>query len=95
MNIGGLALTEFRENHMKHIPEENHEVSPAELAQRLELPFKNLLLLRRALTHRSYANEHHEALEDMNAWNFWVMRFWILLPEPGYTIISPKWQKVN
>jgi ribonuclease-3 len=64
MNIGGLALTEFRENHMKHIPEENHEVSPEELAQRLELPFKNLLLLRRALTHRSYANEHHEALED-------------------------------
>jgi ribonuclease-3 len=40
------------------------EESPAELAQRLELPFKNVLLLTRALTHRSYINEHPEALED-------------------------------
>lgn len=37
---------------------------PAELAQRLELDFKDLLLLSRALTHRSYLNEHSEALED-------------------------------
>ena len=41
-----------------------HEESPGTLAQRLELPFKNLLLLTRALTHRSYINEHPEALED-------------------------------
>jgi ribonuclease-3 len=60
----GLALPEFREAHVNHIPEGNREESPAELVQRLELPFNNLLLLRRALTHRSYVNEHQEALED-------------------------------
>lgn len=38
--------------------------SPAELAERLNLNFKDLLLLSRALTHRSYLNEHSEALED-------------------------------
>lgn len=38
--------------------------SPAELAQRLHLSFKDLLLLSRALTHRSFLNEHTEALED-------------------------------
>ncbi len=49
---------------MNNVPEGNQEESPAGLAQRLELPFNNLFLLRRALTHRSYINEHHEALED-------------------------------
>jgi len=49
---------------MKHIPEGNHEESPSALVQRLDLPFKNLLMLTRALTHRSYVNEHPEALED-------------------------------
>ncbi len=38
--------------------------SPQELAQRLGLKFKDMLLLSRALTHRSYLNEHPEALED-------------------------------
>jgi ribonuclease III len=38
--------------------------SPQELAQRLNLPFKDILLLGRALTHRSYLNEHPEAIED-------------------------------
>ncbi len=38
--------------------------SPAELAQRLNLKFKDMLLLSRALTHRSFLNEHTEALED-------------------------------
>jgi ribonuclease-3 len=38
--------------------------TPAVLAQRLGLPFENLLLLTRALTHRSYVNEHPDALED-------------------------------
>lgn len=37
---------------------------PQELAQRLRLPFKDVMLLGRALTHRSYLNEHPEALED-------------------------------
>jgi ribonuclease-3 len=42
----------------------DQEESPAALVQRLDLPFRNLLLLTRALTHRSYINEHPEALED-------------------------------
>ena len=33
-------------------------------ALRSRLPFSNYLLLSRALTHRSYLNEHAEALED-------------------------------
>jgi ribonuclease-3 len=37
--------------------------TPAALAKRLSLPVSNLLLTR-ALTHRSYINEHPEALED-------------------------------
>lgn len=38
--------------------------SPEALAERLSLPFSNYLLLSRALTHRSYLNEHPEAIED-------------------------------
>jgi ribonuclease III len=38
--------------------------TPAELAKRLGLPFLDNFLLSRALTHRSYLNEHPEALED-------------------------------
>lgn len=49
---------------MSHHPEEGMEKSPASLAERLGLPYKNLLLLTRALTHRSYVNEHPEAVED-------------------------------
>jgi len=37
---------------------------PHEFAQRLNLPFNDNLLLSRALTHRSFLNEHPEALED-------------------------------
>ena len=40
------------------------EETPEQLANRLKLPFKNMLLLRRSLTHRSYINEHPESLED-------------------------------
>jgi ribonuclease-3 len=38
--------------------------SPLELAQRLNLDFSDVLLLSRSLTHRSYLNEHPEAIED-------------------------------
>ena len=38
--------------------------TPLEFAKRLDLRFHDNLLLRRALTHRSYMNEHAEALED-------------------------------
>lgn len=38
--------------------------SPADLVKRLALPFTDLRLITRALTHRSYVNEHEEALSD-------------------------------
>jgi ribonuclease-3 len=37
---------------------------PQELAERLQLEFNDWLLLSRALTHRSFLNEHPEAIED-------------------------------
>ncbi len=40
------------------------EESPQDFAKRIELRFNNLGLLTRALTHRSYLNEHKEAVED-------------------------------
>ena len=49
---------------MEPIQGERLEESPQELAQRLELDFFDYLLLSRALTHRSYLNEHPEAIED-------------------------------
>jgi len=38
--------------------------SPVDFKTRLGIPFTDILLLSRALTHRSYLNEHPEALED-------------------------------
>lgn len=38
--------------------------TPQEFGRRLNLPFVDWLLLSRALTHRSYLNEHNDALED-------------------------------
>lgn len=38
--------------------------TPEAFAKRIGLPVNNWLLLSRALTHRSYLNEHPEALED-------------------------------
>lgn len=38
--------------------------TPAALVKRLRLPFSDLHLLTRALTHRSYVNEHPEVLQD-------------------------------
>jgi len=38
--------------------------SPQEFAERLSLSFSDPFLLTRALTHRSYLNEHPEAIED-------------------------------
>ncbi len=38
--------------------------SASDLSRRLNLPFSNLSLLTRALTHRSYVNENPNTLED-------------------------------
>lgn len=44
---------------------EKRDFEPAaSLKERLGLPFSNLHLLRRALTHRSFVNENPDALED-------------------------------
>lgn len=45
-------------------PKEFRSETPQEFAKRIKLPIKDWLLLSRALTHRSYLNEHFEALED-------------------------------
>lgn len=50
---------------MEHLYQGDLRVEdPQEFAQRMNLPFKDNLLLSRALTHRSFLNEHPEALED-------------------------------
>ncbi len=43
---------------------DNGVESPEAFARRLHLPIKDMLLVSRALTHRSFLNEHPEALED-------------------------------
>ena len=43
---------------------ERLEETPQKLAKRLGLDFCDYLLLSRALTHRSFLNEHPEAIED-------------------------------
>ena len=40
------------------------EESPQDFARRIGLTFTNMGLLTRALTHRSYFNEHKDAIED-------------------------------
>src|SRR5512136_1474202 len=46
--------------HGSNTPEE----SPLEFSQRMGVKFNNIGLLTRALTHRSYFNEHKDAIED-------------------------------
>jgi ribonuclease-3 len=46
------------------LTERNSQELPVQLAARLNLPFDDLRLLTRALTHRSYVNEHPETVED-------------------------------
>jgi len=38
--------------------------TPEQLSKRLNLPFRDVFLLERALTHRSYLNENKDAIED-------------------------------
>ncbi len=46
------------------LPEVQPEESPQDFAKRTGLTFNNIGLLTRALTHRSYFNEHKDAVED-------------------------------
>jgi ribonuclease III len=45
-------------------PDEKSLETPEMFVRRLNLPFSNISLVSRALTHRSYLNEHAEAIED-------------------------------
>ncbi|HDD56309.1 MAG TPA: ribonuclease III [Chloroflexi bacterium] len=49
---------------MKRSVDQERLESPQEFNARMGLGFKNLMLLTRALTHRSYINENPHALED-------------------------------
>ena len=49
---------------MKDSPPGVEELSSSALEKKLNISFTNPLLLTRALTHRSYINEHNEAVED-------------------------------
>ncbi len=59
---GGLRSSGSGEG--KPVTENALAESPQEFANRLGLSFKSFFLLSRALTHRSYLNEHPEAIED-------------------------------
>lgn len=49
---------------MKELSKRSEVESPDEFNRRLGLDISDILLLSRALTHRSYLNEHADALED-------------------------------
>jgi len=79
---------------------ESREVEPAsELSQRLNLPFSNLSLLTRALTHRSYVNENPNSVDDNERLEFlgdavldfivgaWAYNRFPELPEGDLTMI--------
>ena len=79
-----------------------HE-APADFARRLGLPFGDVLLLSRALTHRSYLNEHSEALEDNERLEFlgdavldfvvgaWLYNRYPEMPEGDLTRMRSAW----
>ena len=64
--MGCLTFPEFRKESISgfHGIGVSETETPADFDRRLDLKFKNEALLCRGLTHRSYLNEHPEALED-------------------------------
>lgn len=64
LGVGCLTLPEFQEVFMSDAQGIREPETPKEFARRLGLPFTDISLLNRALTHRSYLNEHPDALED-------------------------------
>ena len=59
-----MALPEFREKSVTSSTSSRDFESAADLSRRLALPFTNLSLLMRALTHRSFVNENPNSVED-------------------------------
>lgn len=94
----GLALPKFREVPQMSNPNLRDIESASDLSKRLGLPFSNLALLTRALTHRSYVNEY-ESVEDNERLEFlgdavldfiagaWVYNRFPELPEGDLTKI--------
>jgi ribonuclease III len=64
LKADGWRFLFSREDILKEAYKNLETESPEEFNQRLGLQISDLLLLSRALTHRSYLNEHPEALED-------------------------------
>src|ERR1041385_232165 len=62
--VGAWRSLSSRENLVTILPDSRNFESAADLSQRLGLPFSNLALLTRALTHRSYVNENPDSQED-------------------------------
>jgi ribonuclease III len=57
-------LPEFQGDDLMSVFDSRDVESASDLSRRLNLSFSNLSLLTRALTHRSFVNEHPTALED-------------------------------
>jgi ribonuclease-3 len=56
---------ELESDNGKEVPAvEQESLSPQEVAKRINYKYPNIRLLTRALTHRSYVNEHPEVPED-------------------------------
>ena len=68
LGVGCLTLPEFQEVIVEDTQGSRERTASVDktldFARRLGLPFSDILLLNRALTHRSYLNEHPEAVED-------------------------------
>ena len=58
------SLSSWREIRMKIFQGDAGVESPQEFSARVGFNFNDHLILSRALTHRSYLNEHPEAIED-------------------------------
>jgi len=61
---GGWRSPYSRRIFLEHSNNDCNKETPEELAARILPELRDYLLLSRALTHRSYLNEHPEALED-------------------------------
>src|SRR5215212_11466150 len=61
---GAWRSLSSRENLVTIVHDSRNFESASDLSQRLGLPFSNLALLTRALTHSSYVNENPDSLED-------------------------------
>lgn len=64
LRADGWRFLFSREETLKEMRVNSETESPEEFNRRLKLGISDILLLSRALTHRSYLNEHPDAVED-------------------------------